>query len=142
MDFVRSHFGKMQLWQVEHFFLHKKVPVVTFYKIHNLEQYFLLLISFYALFFLNVPILSYKILSLITCYFCTIATNPKVVQLEYLQVAAGGKKNNIFGLLWQLTYQLMTSCWHRNTINHTWRDKGQSNLDLYILHISLNHENM
>ena len=29
MDFVRSHFGKMQLWQVEHFFLHKKVPVVV-----------------------------------------------------------------------------------------------------------------
>ena len=43
----------MQLWKVEHFFLHQKVPVVTFYKIHNLEQYFLLLISFYALVFLK-----------------------------------------------------------------------------------------
>ena len=28
MDFVRSQFGKMQLWIIEHFFLHKKVPVV------------------------------------------------------------------------------------------------------------------
>ena len=46
MDFVRSHFRKMQLWPVEHFFLHKKVPVfnwselhfseVTSYKIHTL----------------------------------------------------------------------------------------------------------
>ena len=27
MDVVRSHFGKMQLWEVEHFCLHKKVPV-------------------------------------------------------------------------------------------------------------------
>ena len=27
MDFVRSHFGKMQLCIVEHFFLYKKVPV-------------------------------------------------------------------------------------------------------------------
>ena len=49
MDFVRSHFGKMQLWPVEHFFLHKTVPVVlyyegvhfsevTSYKIHTLVQ--------------------------------------------------------------------------------------------------------
>ena len=30
MDFVKSHFGKMQLWQVEHFFLHKKIPVVLY----------------------------------------------------------------------------------------------------------------
>ena len=40
MDSVRSHFGKIQLWQVEHFFLHEKVPVVlykTSYKIHSLE---------------------------------------------------------------------------------------------------------
>ena len=29
MDFVKSHFGKMQLWKVEHFFDHKKVPVCT-----------------------------------------------------------------------------------------------------------------
>ena len=28
MDFVRSHFGKMQLWIVEHFFLWKNVPVL------------------------------------------------------------------------------------------------------------------
>ena len=28
MDFERSPFGKMQLWIVEHFHLHKKVPVV------------------------------------------------------------------------------------------------------------------
>ena len=28
MDFERSLFGKMQLWIVEYFFLHKKVPVV------------------------------------------------------------------------------------------------------------------
>ena len=28
MDFVKSHFGKMQLWIVEHFHLHRKVPVV------------------------------------------------------------------------------------------------------------------
>ena len=27
MDFVTSPFGKMQLWIVEPFFLHKKVPV-------------------------------------------------------------------------------------------------------------------
>ena len=27
MDFVRSHFGKMQLWPVEPFFYHKKVPL-------------------------------------------------------------------------------------------------------------------
>ena len=56
MDFVRSHFGKMQLWQVEHFFLHKKVPVyyytvivfnflelhfseVTSYQIHTLAPH-------------------------------------------------------------------------------------------------------
>ena len=37
MDFVRSHFGKMQLWQVEHFFLHKKVPVVLI-KVFNLSE--------------------------------------------------------------------------------------------------------
>ena len=28
MDFERSQFGKMQLWIVEHFHLHKKVPVL------------------------------------------------------------------------------------------------------------------
>ena len=28
MDFVKSHFDKMQLWIVEHFHLHKKVPVL------------------------------------------------------------------------------------------------------------------
>ena len=28
IDFVRSQFGKMQLWIVEHFHLHKKVPVL------------------------------------------------------------------------------------------------------------------
>ena len=28
MDFERSHFGKKQLWIVEHFHLHKKVPVL------------------------------------------------------------------------------------------------------------------
>ena len=56
MDFVRSHFGKKQLWQVEHFFLHKKVPVyyytvivfnflelhfseVTSYQIHTLAPH-------------------------------------------------------------------------------------------------------
>ena len=47
MDFVRSHFGKVQLWIVEHFCLHKKVPVyctelhfseVTSYKIHTLGK--------------------------------------------------------------------------------------------------------
>ena len=31
MDFVKSHFAKMQLWKVEHFFDHKKVPVVPTY---------------------------------------------------------------------------------------------------------------
>ena len=30
MDFIRYHFGKMQLWQVEHFFLHEKEPVVLY----------------------------------------------------------------------------------------------------------------
>jgi hypothetical protein len=56
MDLVRSHFGKMQLWQVDHFFLHKKVPVyyytvivfnflelhfseVTSYQIHTLAPH-------------------------------------------------------------------------------------------------------
>ena len=34
MDFVKSHFGKMQLWIVEHFHLHKKVPVVIN---HNIQ---------------------------------------------------------------------------------------------------------
>jgi hypothetical protein len=28
MDFERSQFGKMQHWIVEHFHLHKKVPVL------------------------------------------------------------------------------------------------------------------
>ena len=28
MDFVRSHLEKMQLWPVEHFFHHKRVPVI------------------------------------------------------------------------------------------------------------------
>ena len=36
MDFVRSHFGKMQLWKVEHF-LH--FSEVTSYKIHILTTY-------------------------------------------------------------------------------------------------------
>ena len=34
MDFVKSHCGKMQLWIVEHFHLHKKVPVVIN---HNIQ---------------------------------------------------------------------------------------------------------
>ena len=38
MDFVKSHFGKMQLWPVEHFFHHKKVPVEQLlYKIQILR---------------------------------------------------------------------------------------------------------
>ena len=63
MDFVRSHFGKMNLWPVKHFFEHichhfwvglllhppKKVfnwsevhlSEMTCYKIHTLEQFFL-----------------------------------------------------------------------------------------------------
>ena len=28
MDYVRSHFGKMNLWPVEHFFTHFRVPLV------------------------------------------------------------------------------------------------------------------
>ena len=50
--FCKNHFGKMQLWLVEHFFLHKKVPVQCstcqsciflkwFLQTHNLEQFFL-----------------------------------------------------------------------------------------------------
>ena len=37
MDFVKSHFGKMQFWIVEHFHLHKKVPVVhmIFFKCYD-----------------------------------------------------------------------------------------------------------
>ena len=35
MDFVRSHFGKMHLWPVEHFIHQKRVPVVL-HKIHTL----------------------------------------------------------------------------------------------------------
>ena len=31
MDFVRSHFGKMQLWIVEHYFHHKRTPVSIHY---------------------------------------------------------------------------------------------------------------
>ena len=47
MDFVRSHLWKMQLWPVEHFFHHKRVPVFNwselhlsevFYKIHTLAS--------------------------------------------------------------------------------------------------------
>ena len=60
MDYIRSHFGKMNLWPVEHFFPHFGVPLfsatgtvkwgkkvfdwsevhlseVTSYKIHTLE---------------------------------------------------------------------------------------------------------
>ena len=33
MVFVRSHFGKMQLWIVEHVFIHRKVTVVMNHKI-------------------------------------------------------------------------------------------------------------
>ena len=39
MDFVRSPFRKMQLWIVEHFFLHKKVPVVM----NHIIRYFQML---------------------------------------------------------------------------------------------------
>ena len=28
MELIRSHIGKMQLWPVEHFYHHKRVPVV------------------------------------------------------------------------------------------------------------------
>ena len=38
-DFVRNPLGKMQLWMVEHFFLHKKVPVLMN---HNVWKYHML----------------------------------------------------------------------------------------------------
>ena len=39
MDFVRIHFGKMQLWIVELVFLHKKVPVVMNHNIRFFKCY-------------------------------------------------------------------------------------------------------
>ena len=61
MDFVRSHFGKMQLWQVEHFFLHKKVPVVLYRYLFVKKKVF----NWSGLHFSEVT--SYKIHTL-TCY--------------------------------------------------------------------------
>ena len=39
MDFERSQFGKMQLWIVEHFHLHKKLPVLMN---HNIWKNYML----------------------------------------------------------------------------------------------------
>ena len=43
MDFERSQFGKMQLWIVDHFHLHKKVPVLMNHNIWKIVCYDLLL---------------------------------------------------------------------------------------------------
>ena len=40
MDFIRSHFAKMQLWIVEHFFHHKKVPVVLYRYLFVMKKVF------------------------------------------------------------------------------------------------------
>jgi hypothetical protein len=52
MDFVKSHFGKMQLWIVEHFHLHKKVPVVIN---HNIRSVQLFRVAFFRIDFFQNP---------------------------------------------------------------------------------------
>ena len=39
MDFIRSHFGKMHLWSVEHFFHHKRVQVLQYYNLSEVTSY-------------------------------------------------------------------------------------------------------
>ena len=48
MDFGRSHFGKMQLWIVQHFHLRKKVPVVMN---HNMWFFSNVMIHYYRYLF-------------------------------------------------------------------------------------------
>ena len=84
MDFERSQFGKMQLWIVEHFHLHKKVPVLMN---HNIW------IVCYDL-LLQVPFCEDEIVQLFRVAFCRsdFLQNPYfsfLLQLVYLFIYTG-----------------------------------------------------
>ena len=58
MDSVRSPFRKMQLWIVEHFFLHKKVPVVMY---HNIQFFQIcIMIHYYRYLFVKKKVFNYS----------------------------------------------------------------------------------
>ena len=57
MDFERSPFGKMQLWIVEHFHLHKKVPVLMN---HNIRKKLYVMIHYYRYLFVKMKVFNYS----------------------------------------------------------------------------------
>ena len=57
MDFVKSPFGKLQLWIVKHFFLHNKVPVLMN---HNIWKKLCFMMHYYRYLFVKKKVFNYS----------------------------------------------------------------------------------
>ena len=113
MDFVRSPFGKMQLWIVEHFHLHKKVPVLMN---HNIWKKSYVKIHYYRYLFVKMKVFYYSELHFSEVTYYKIPTLASALKscIEKRKKSGGGRD---FFSSFSLFYRLL---WNPNLSVRGW----------------------